>query len=152
MKELIEALTRAANAVAAHYEGKAPTTRAAQPEATPEKPLSEDVPALKKSRAKKEPAAHEAGVGLDDAPAKKDEKVVGGMSEEDSTKGVTDIAKLLVSKFNKPIEGKPEGFHIAKKILIEGFKVGRLSDLSHEQRVAFNKQVKEILTKEPAVV
>lgn len=140
MKELIDALTRAANAFAAHYEGE--PTQQTRPvneldrraaEVAPEKPLSEDVPAKeKKTRKSKEEKAEAA------APA-------GGMTEEESAKAVTDIAKLLVSKFNKVIEGKPEGFHIAKKLLLEDFKVGRLSDLSHDQRVQFVTQVKGIL-------
>ncbi len=152
MKELIEALTRAANAVAAHYEGKPVSQtrpvneldrRAA--EAAPEK---EAETAPKKSRAKKSPEAApaESAVGLDAAePAAKKDK---GMTEDESAKATTDVAKLLVSKFSKPVapDNKPEGFHIAKKILIEGFRVGRLSDLSHEQRVDFIAQVKDILT------
>lgn len=147
MKELIDALTRAANAFAAHYEGKGPepvrlckhghpaeptaaAETAAAETAAPEKALHEDTPAKeKKARAPKKEAA----------------KPAGGMTEEESTKGTTGVAKLLVSKFAKPVDGKPEGFHIAKKLLIEGFKVGRLSDLSHEQRVQFIAQVKEIL-------
>ena len=154
MKELIEALTRAANAVAAYYEGAAPTTRA-----TPTQPEPEAAP--RKGRAKKdsektaaETTAGAADVGLDGpaaAPAKAAKK--GEMTEEESAKAVTDTAKLLVSKFNKPqSDGKPEGFHIAKKLLIEDFHVGRLSDLSHDQRIEFVKQVKEILTKEPVGV
>ena len=59
MKELMEALTRAANAVAMHYEGTGGTFAAPAPV---EKPLSEDVPAARKARAKKEPAAD---IGLD---------------------------------------------------------------------------------------
>ena len=159
MKELIEAITRAANAIAAYYEkeGNPVGTAVARIVATaPEKPLSEDVPAPKKARAKKETTTVEtpatADVGFDAlAPAKVAKK--SGMTDEESAKAVTDTAKLLVAKFNKPqADGKPEGFHIAKRLLIEDFKVGRLSDLSHEQRIEFVKQVKEILTKEPAGV
>ena len=144
MKELMEALTRAANAVAMHYEGTGGTFAAPAPV---EKPLSEDVPAARKARAKKEPAAD---IGLDTPGSS--EKKIEGMTEADAIKGVTDVAKLLVSKFSKPVapDNKPEGFHIAKKLLIDTYKVGRLSDLSHEQRVDFIRAVKEILTKESA--
>lgn len=143
MKELIEAITRAANAVAAYYEGAAPTTRATTSE-------TEVEPATRRTRAKKETTeAPAADIGLDEPASVKPAAKKGGMTEEESAKAVTDTAKLLVSKFSKVVDGKPEGFHIAKKLLIEGFKVGRLSDLSHEQRIDFVKQVKEILTKEP---
>lgn len=151
MKELIEALTRAANAVADHYEGKAPVDRRFTTEPAPEK--QDSLP--KKTRVKKEVAPEapvaDVGLDLDAAPAKSAKK--GEMTEEESAKAVTDNAKLLVAKFNKPGEaGKPEGFYMAKKLLVDDFKVGRLSDLSHEQRVEFVKQVKVLLTKETAGV
>lgn len=147
MKELIEAITRAANAFAAHYEGKAPATRGTSTEQA-EAPAPEKE--TRKARAKKETPvdAPAADIGLDEpAKEKPAAKKQSGMTDEESAKAVTDTAKLLVSKFNKPqADGKPEGFHIAKKLLLEDFKVGRLSDLSHEQRIEFVKQVKDIIT------
>lgn len=117
----------------------------------PEKSLSEDVPAPKRGGKKKvEPAANPnddilaeaSGKGHTPAAPKKVE-----MTDEESAKAVTDTAKLLVSKYSKPVspDNKPEGFHIAKALLIEDFKVGRLSDLSHEQRIDFVREVKAIL-------
>ena len=139
MNELLTALTRAANAIASYYEARIdPTTpfRAGPTQAAPTEPepKKEDTVKETKSRRTKK-----------DAPTAED-KAAAGPTEEETAKGTTDVAKLLVAKFNKVVEGKPEGFHIAKKLLIEGFKVGRLSDLSHEQRIDFIAQVKAILT------
>lgn len=157
MKELIDALTRAANAVAAHYEkGEQGCPDCGRPmnAVSPVRPLSEDAPAPKARGGKKKvdaPAspnddilAEASGKGTAHAAPKKKEE----MTEEESAKAVTDTAKLLVSKYSKPSspDNKPEGFHIAKALLIEDFKVGRLSDLSHEQRVEFVAVVKGILT------
>ncbi len=147
MSELIAALTRAANAVADYYQSKTADGDKGTTSAPSQETGADAAPTKKTRGHKKTEAAAATDVGLDAPAPKADKKKETGMSEEESAKAVTDTAKLLVSKFNKPTapDNKPEGFHIAKKLLIEGFKVGRLSDLSHEQRIDFVKQVKEIL-------
>lgn len=146
MKELVDAVTRAANAVATYYETKALEMNPVPP--APTKPLSEDVPAAKPKRAAKKAEVLD---DIPEGPAVPDRPTPPGrereITESESVKAVTDTAKLLVAKYSKPVapDNKPEGFHIAKVLLIEDFKVGRLSDLSHEQRVEFVRAVKEIL-------
>ena len=74
------------------------------------------------------------------------------LSAADSQRQAEDMARALVQRFNKPVEGKPQGFHLAKKLLAE-FGAQRLADLNHDQRVQFAGEAREIIAqadKQPA--
>jgi len=99
--------------------------------------------------------APEAPAPAAEAPAAAPEKAEPTEKEQKkSAQDTTEIAKMLVAKFNKPMlpDNKPEGFHMAKKLLIDHFKVGRLSDLTHEQRLEFIVKVRAMIQAEPAAV
>jgi len=78
------------------------------------------------------------------------------MTEAESLAAVQDAAKAIVQRFpnaGNSADGRPEGFAIAKKLLAEEFRVGKLNDLVHAQRLQFIIKVKAIIAvadKQPA--
>ena len=70
--------------------------------------------------------------------------VVPVVSEADSQRQTEDTARALVQRFNKPVDGKPQGFHTAKALLAE-LGAQRLHDLKHAQRLQFVAKAREII-------
>ena len=65
------------------------------------------------------------------------------MTEQESSEKVREAAKAVVKRFpnSSATDGNPEGFHMAKKLLTEKYKVARITDLVHAQRVQFIQDV-----------
>ena len=154
MDELIKAATAFFKAGAAYYEkqnallGLAPTAapEAARPEG---QETGAQVARTRKPRAPKEEKAAAPAQAAPVAP-------LAEMTEEQSGKEVYNYAKNLIQRYPKPVvDGTvdkdnnpfPEGYHMARKILAEGFKVGKIADLVHAQRVQFITQVRALIAK-----
>lgn len=158
MTDLIKALTRLANAGAEYLEkqsspllplGVDPTKTASEAiRALPDAPAP--TPAENK-KARKPKAQADAPAPAAPAPAPLAE-----MTEEQSAKQVYDYAKALIQRYPKPVEDGtkdkdgqpfPEGYHMARKLLAGDFKVGKIADLVHAQRVQFIVKVRELVAK-----
>lgn len=130
MEELMKALTRMANAIAAHYEKQGnPVLTIDNHGVVAAAPQEAPVVKTRKPRAPKAEAPAPA------APAAAE------MTEEQSAKAVYDVAKRFMTRFQKPgaagPDGKPatEGYHRLKALLADSYKVGKLADLVHAQRI-----------------
>lgn len=157
MNELIQAWTRAGNAVAAYYEkaGSPLLTVPAQPEA-PDSPTAIDAELRtrtpRKPRAVKEPAAPAPtfdpmmDMGGAAAPSPAAPAAPVAMSEAESTAGAQDANKRLVKAFPTILSADkmPEGFHKAKALLSE-FGVARTTDLVHAQRVQYIAKIDALI-------
>jgi hypothetical protein len=164
MNELIQAWTRAANAVAAYYEQEALNPiKAAQRIAAPADERAAAVYAeLKKERkpraSKAEPAAPAApfdpmmDTGGSAAVDTRAEVKAGqatapvAMTEAESTAAAQDANKRLVKAFPtiSTADKMPEGFHKAKALLAE-FGVARTTDLVHAQRVQYITKIDALI-------
>jgi hypothetical protein len=70
------------------------------------------------------------------------------MSEKESTEKLTEMAKAICQRFpTKGAEDRPEGFHMAKKILADHFGGKSISTLAHGERVKFIGIVKDVIAK-----
>ena len=77
----------------------------------------------------------------------------GGMTEDESRAAAQDAAKAICQRFRtlvpakagSPDPARPEGFHMMQKILAENFKVARIADLNHAQRIALASHVKVVI-------
>lgn len=140
MSELIQAWTRAGNAIADYFEKAgspllpftaAPVVAAAEPAAAPAK-----VRASKKEKAPAPelpaPTASPADI-LPPGPALPD------MTEEQSAKAVYEVCAAFVQRFAK---ATPDGRTAALAILAEQFKVAAIKDLVHSQRLQFISALK----------
>lgn len=73
------------------------------------------------------------------------------MTEDESAKAATARAKTLMQRFDKIPAGqpagqeKPEGYLIAKKIMADHFRVARIADMVHAQRLQFIVLVDAVL-------
>lgn len=89
-----------------------------------------------------DPLAPQAAAQTATAPAAQPAE----MSEADSKKLADDTARDYIHKFKTD----PEGITAARKILADRYKVGRLADLTHPQRVDFIAHMKGIIAAFPA--
>lgn len=156
----IRAQTRLTNAQAAEIEARLPGAVAAHPE-LPFTPAAEPVK-IRKPRTPKEEKPAEAVAPV--AAANPNDDILGPsvatakpapaaveMTEDESAKAATARAKTLMQRFDKIPAGqvagqeKPEGYLIAKKIMVDDFKVARIADMVHAQRLQFIVKVDQIL-------
>ena len=74
------------------------------------------------------------------------------LTEEQSSAQMQEVIQAFVMRFQTPSQpdGKPLGFHMARKILNEKFKVARTLDLTHPQRIAFIADLKAEIAKADA--
>ena len=164
MNELIQAATRALNAVASYYEKQAGVPsqpnlplRETAPTATPEAPMAGEQPAAKPGRTRKpkvEPAPETLGekLGLH-TPASA--PVAGAalikeavMTEAQSEERLKVVGEAFVQRFSKTGDAVGE----VKATIESRFKVTRLRDLVHAQRVeligVLEGRIKEIDSKQ----
>lgn len=123
-----------------------------------ERELGSDVPPsepkTRKPRATKaEPAAAPAPVApvdplMDLGAAPTQPAAAPEMTEAESAAKVQEAAKDIVKAFPKiGAENRPEGFHMARKLLNDEFKVARITDLVHAQRIQFITKVAALVAK-----
>ena len=150
MEELLKAAIRAFNAIAEHYENhpKLPLRDAVSPENLPNTAAvvakaAEPAAPAKRGRPKAV-KAESVSAPVMDADILDTSPPPPLVSETESQKQAEDMARALVQRFSKTIDGKPQGFHLAKKLLAE-FGAQRLHDLTHGQRVTFTRLANEIL-------
>ena len=154
MQELIKALTRAANAVAEYYEKQSnpllplyPTMaeeKAAQEAALKTLPPQEST--LGKTRKPRGPNKEKPITAAETIAALPAQE----MTEPEAVKAAEEVNRMLVKQFAKPVDGRPEGFHIARKILAEDFKVEKMAQLAHAQRLQYITKVRALLAQAPA--
>lgn len=85
-------------------------------------------------------------MGAAGSQEQKKEEAPRQMTGDESAIAAQEMAKACVARFTKPgAEGKPEGFHLAFGLLRDHFKVARLADLIHPQRVEFIAKIKELI-------
>lgn len=161
IEELINAATRACNAVADYYEKQSnpllPLGLAADevyPRREPAPAPLGEIAAPPKTRAKKEKSAAPAPAPLaaptgdplmqsdtTQAPPAaapvKTASAVAGMTEDQSLDRAKELAKLIVEAYpEKESSNRPKGFRLAMELLSK-FKVARTTDLIHAQRLQF---------------
>lgn len=147
MDELIRQLTLLAITARQYYErelGQVPLNLPVDGK------VKEEAPAKRTRKAKEETTA-----AVESAPTKEAEPVkaaVAEITEEESLTQALEVAKLLMKRFDKQIDGKAEGYHKARKLLVEHFKAGKIGDLVHAQRLQFVTLAKAELEKAPAGV
>ncbi len=152
MKELIEVLTRAANAVAVYYEKEAlnPIKAAQRGETDPTKTAAQviaELPKPRKPRAGKAEAAPASDVNdLGPTTAAAAPTAPAGLSEEDSVKEVRAIAKVYVQRFANQVDG----IAAFRKLMSDKLKVAKIDDLVHAQRVQMIAIAKEEIAKADA--
>ena len=73
------------------------------------------------------------------------------MTEEQSAAAALDMAKKFIGRFKDAKEGDPSGLDRARAVLTEQFKVAKISDLVHAQRIQFITVLKAEIEKADAV-
>ena len=126
MEQLLKALTRAANAVAEYYEKQAgvQTLPLTARESEALQTAMKDEPKTRKPRAAKEAAPTPPAPA--DLPVPRD-----AMTEAESEAKLKVVGEAFVQRFSKQEDAVTE----VKRTIEEKFKVARLRDLKHEQRV-----------------
>lgn len=142
MTEMLKSLTRLANAAAEYLERQNhPLLPLAMPAG---EAVAAEAPKTRKPRTPKVDAP--AVPVVPETPAVAPEV----MTEEQSMVAVRSAADALMTRFQNVKDGKPEGFHMARALLAEDFKVGKMADLVHAQRLQFIAKVKALLSKADA--
>ena len=136
MEQLIKALTRAANAVAAYYEMEAgnPVKAAQRVDFSGGEVKVDEVNAeLKKTRKARTPKAEVAAPQIEKPQAAVPSAAAptGPMTEAESEAKLKVVGEAFVQRFSKQEDAVTE----VKRTIEEKFKVARLRDLKHEQRV-----------------
>ncbi len=148
MNELLQALTRAATAVAVYYEQESlnpikAAQRSAAAVAAPEAEAPVAAPG-KVGRPKKEKIAEIVPVAPPAATP------VAPLGEDDSLKEVRAAAKVYVQRF----ANQTDGIAAFRKFMTDTTKVAKIDELSHPQRIqliaAVKAAVAEIDAKKPA--
>ena len=138
MDEMIKAITRAANAVAVYYEN---TVKFADAQIAPAAP-TEPVVTPRTRKPKAEPKAPEAAV-----PAPVASAAPAAMNEKESEDRLKVVGEAFVQRFSKQGDAVDE----VKKTIESKFKISRLRDLVHAQRVELiailEARIKEIDSK-----
>ena len=130
MTELIQALTRAANAVADYYEKQAyPLKSVTQ---VGQVPTPAPAPRTRRTKVDKDVSgnAPEAGPSLSDLD-KKIEKSGGEMSEAESLAEIKQVAKTYIGRFAAQLDGVVA----FRKLMSTTCGVGKLDDLTHAHRL-----------------
>ena len=152
MTDLIKALTRLANAAAEYLEkGNSPLL----PLVAPAEAVAE-LFAPKKERKARTPKA-EASAPAATAPAPADINDLGpaptaaptktaDLSEEDSVKEIRAAARIFVQRYPTQTDGTAA----FRRLIAERFKVAKIDDLVHAQRLAIIAEVKGGATPTPA--
>ena len=145
MNELMKALTDFLKEATLYLARQNHPPAAAAVALTPAAEPQTDKPARKPRVPKTEPIVPAAPVDLmldaGAAPAAKAD-----MTEIESSAAAQDAAKAIVQRFPKSgADNRPEGFHLAKKLLNEDFRVARITDLVHAQRLQFITKVKALI-------
>lgn len=174
MTELIQALTRAANAVAVYYEKQAnplggitdtpPALAGLLKVAAAVTDAIEPLPVkTRKPRTPKEDAPKAVPVepvvdptldilGLRGGVVAETPAPIAELTEEESVAKARELGMALVKRFNKPTgklgpkgEPIPEGYDVALRLLADDFHVARIGDLVHAQRLQFITRVKALI-------
>lgn len=128
MNELIQAWTRAGNAVAAYYE------KAGNPMLQVGEVVKTEIIDLGPKKERK-PRATKAEAPAPEAPKPEPAVVLPGsateMSEDDSLKEVRAVAKAFVQRFANQVDG----ITAFRKLMSDTCKVGKIDDLVHAQRL-----------------
>lgn len=147
MTELIQALTRAANAVAAYYEKQAyPITASLTAAASAAVDAPAEPPKVRKPRAAKLTEAQKDDIS-GGAPASNPLPVAPtatkDLSEDDSILEVRNIAKTYAKRFANQLDGVAA----FRKLMADTCKVGKMDDLVHAQRLQLIGVVKAEIAK-----
>jgi hypothetical protein len=138
MEEMLKAITRAANAIAAHYESKVAVTKAAGAvdaplvEPRPNAVVVEEPKVRKPRKSKEEPAAAPAAPTFDPMMDMGGEKpAAGGMTEAESLTRVRELATKWIKRF----ANQQDGIAAFREKVTKDHGVGRFDDLTHAMRV-----------------
>ena len=130
MEQLLKALTRAANAVAVYYEKQNDEfIPGIAPMASADAQVAAEI-AVKRLRKPRTPKAEVAAPQIEKPQAAA--TPAGQMTEAESEARLKVVGEAFVQRFSKQEDAVTE----VKKTIEEKFKVARLRDLKHEQRVA----------------
>ena len=132
MDEMMKAITRAANAVAAYYEkqvGMTTTVSIPLPAEEPQAAVAE--PKVRKPRAVKAETRGQDNVPGEPETSRPAPVAPVEMSEAESTEKLKVVGEAFVQRFSKQGDAVDE----VKKLIESKFKVVRLRDLVHPQRV-----------------
>ena len=127
MNELMQALTRAATAVAVYYEKQAGVEPGA---VVPAAAAPERAPRARKTKAETPAPETAAPAPVPPAPT----VALPEMSEEQSAKAVYEVCGSFVQRFAK---ASPDGRAQALALLASDFKAAAIKDLNHSQRLQF---------------
>lgn len=150
MTELMKAATEMFLALAALARYALEQERAKSGGTAPvEAPVEKPAPAARTRKAKETPAAAAPVDLIPAAETTATEKPAAAaqMTEQESAVAVQNAAKAIVQRFPNPQgdEKRPEGFHKAKQLLTEKFKVARITDLTRAQRLEFIREIEAVI-------
>lgn len=163
MTELLKALTSLANEAAEYLRQKngAPTFSAAEIESAMDKTEKTEIePTPVHAKRGRKPKAAKETVESVEAPENEslnsrdaakilgEAKHLAELTPAESEKAAQDIPRMLMKKFDKLVNEKPEGYWMARRILNEDFKVAKIADLTHVDRIRFIGIVKNLMENE----
>lgn len=109
----------------------------------PELPLVET--AIEKPRRARRTRAEMQAAEAEPTVAPAEVEALPELTEEESAKKAVKTAEALLRRFAKQVDGKPEGYHMARKLLTERFKAAKIGDLTHAQRLKFIAEIEALI-------